>query len=104
MVKRVGQPDEAELRRRPEHDLLGEARQVHGADRGRGERLEREVAVGDGVERVGGRPVEAERLRRHVRGRSGTTCRRAPRRRAGTRSGAGARRRSGRGRAPSIST
>ena len=28
--------------------------------------LEREVAVGDAVERIGGRPVEAERLRRHL--------------------------------------
>ncbi len=55
--------DEAELRRRPQHDLLGEARQVHGADRGGGERLQDEVAVGDAVERVVGRLVEAERLR-----------------------------------------
>ena len=30
------------------------------------ERLEREVAVGDAVERIGGRPVEAERLGGHV--------------------------------------
>ena len=61
----VGEPHEAELRRRPQHDLLGEAREVHGADRGRGERLEHEIAVGDGIERVRGRPVEAERRRGH---------------------------------------
>ena len=57
----VGEPDEAELRRAPQHDLLGEARQVHGANRGGGKRLQREIAVRHGVERVGGRPVEAER-------------------------------------------
>ena len=72
----------------PEHDLLGEAREMHGADRGGGERLQREVAVGDGVERVRRRPVEAERRRRSRAGRSGRPCRRAPRRRAGTRSAA----------------
>ena len=44
--ERVRQPDEAELRRRPQHDLFGEAREMHGADRGRRERLQREVAVG----------------------------------------------------------
>ena len=31
VVKRVGERDEAELRRAPDHDLLGEARQMHGA-------------------------------------------------------------------------
>ena len=30
------------------------------------ERLEREVAIGDAVERIGGRPVEVKRLRGHV--------------------------------------
>ncbi len=35
-------------------------------DRGGRERLEREVAIGDAVERIGGRPVEAERLGGHV--------------------------------------
>ena len=52
------------MRGRPQHDLLGEARQMDGADRGRRQRLEDEVAIGDAVERIGGRPVEAERLRR----------------------------------------
>ena len=35
-------------------------------DRGRRERLEREVAVGDAVERIGGRPVEKKRLGGHL--------------------------------------
>ena len=56
--------------------------------------IEREIAVGDAVERIGGRPVEAERRRRSPRGRSGSWCRRARRRRAGIRSAARARRRS----------
>ena len=62
----VGKLDEAELRRRPDHQFFGEAGQVHGAERCRRQRLEDEVAIGDGVERIGGRPVEAKRLRRHV--------------------------------------
>ena len=100
----VGQLDEAELRRRPEHDLLGEARQVHGADRRRGQRLEHEVAVGDAVERVGGRPVEAERLGRLVpvdRERRAGQRRRAERAFVEPRARIGE---AGRGRAPSIST
>ena len=39
---------------------------MHGGDRRRGERLERKVAVGHGVERIGGGPREAERLCRHL--------------------------------------
>jgi hypothetical protein len=65
-VVNLSESDEAELRRRPDHDLLGEARQMHGADRRGRQRLEREVAVGHGIERIGGRPVEAERFRRHL--------------------------------------
>ena len=57
---------EADQRRRPHHDLLGEPRQMHGADRRRRQRLQHEIAVGDGVERIRRRPVEAERLRGHV--------------------------------------
>ena len=53
-------------RRGPDHDFLGQPRQMHRADRRSGERLHHEVAVGHGVERIRGRPVEAERLRRHV--------------------------------------
>ena len=39
---------------------------MHRCDRRGGKRLHDEVAVGDGVERIRRRPVEAERLRRHV--------------------------------------
>ena len=62
----VGKPHEAELRRHPDHDLLGQPREVHGRDRRRCQRLQGEVAVGDAVERIGGRPIEAQRFRRHV--------------------------------------
>ena len=48
------------------HDLLGQPRQVHRGDRRRRQEFQREVAVGHGVERVGRRPVEAERLGGHV--------------------------------------
>ena len=57
----VGELDEAELRRRPEHQLLGQAREVHHRDRGRRQELERRVARGDGVHAVAGGRVEAER-------------------------------------------
>ena len=71
--------DKAELRRGPHHDLLGEPRQMHGGDRRGSQRLEREVAIGHGVERIGRRPVEAKRLRRHVavdgEARAGERCR-----------------------------
>ena len=50
----------------PDHDLLGKARQMHGGDRGGGEGLQHEIAVGHRVERVRHRPVEAERLRGHL--------------------------------------
>src|SRR5215831_15496859 len=39
---------------------------MHRGDGGGGERLHNEVAVGDGIERIGHRRVEAQRLRRHV--------------------------------------
>ena len=45
---------------RPEDDLLGQPREMHG-DRGTGvEHVEHEVAVGDRVETVGGDGTEAE--------------------------------------------
>ena len=50
----------------PDDDLLGEARQVHGADRGGGQELQREIAVRHGVQRVRRRPVEAQRGRGHA--------------------------------------
>ena len=60
----VRQPHEAELGRGPDHQLFGEARQVHGADRRGREEFEREVAVGHRIEAVRRGAVEAERLRR----------------------------------------
>ena len=39
---------------------------MHGEDRAGRQRFEDEIAVGHGVERIGRRPVEAERLGRHL--------------------------------------
>ncbi len=57
--------DEAELVARPQDELLGEAREVHLADRARVGQVEQEVAVADGVHRVLAHRREAE-ARRHV--------------------------------------
>jgi hypothetical protein len=62
----VGELHQADQRRGPDHDLLGQPRQVHGCDGRGGQGLHDEVAIGHGVERIGRRPVETERLRRHV--------------------------------------
>ena len=53
--------------RAPDHDLLGNARQVHRRERGRGDELHDVVAVGHRVERIGHRAGEAQRLRRPAR-------------------------------------
>ena len=53
-------------RRGPDHDLLGEPRQMHRVIAAAASVSSDEVAVGYGVERIGHRPVEAERLRGHV--------------------------------------
>ena len=63
VVKASREPHEAELGRGPEHDLLGQAREVRRADRRRGDELQREILGADGVDRVAHRPVEAERRR-----------------------------------------
>ncbi len=63
----VGQGDEAERCRAPDHDLLRQARQVHRRERGRGDELHDVVAVGHRIERVGHRPLEAQRLGRLAR-------------------------------------
>ena len=63
--KRVRERDEAELRTRPEHQLLRKPREVHDDERRSGERLHHEVAVGDGVDGVSRRPVEAQQLGCH---------------------------------------
>ena len=62
----VGQSDKAKLGGGPDHQFLGKAAEVHGADAGGREEFEREVAVGDAVERVGGGAVEAQGAGRHV--------------------------------------
>ena len=65
----VGQLDEAELLARPQDDLGAQPREVRGARGGRAQEVQDEVAVGDGVQRVGGDPGEAELARRPSRGR-----------------------------------
>ena len=72
----LAEPGEAELRRRPEHELLADSGEVDEADGCRVEVVEREVAVGDRVERV------AELVR--GRGAAAGSSRRARRRRAGS--------------------
>ena len=62
----VGGLAEAELAARPDHDLRAEPRQVRRADRRRVHVVEREVAVGDGVDRVRRRAREAELVRRRL--------------------------------------
>ena len=57
---RVGQLAEADLRARPQHELGAEAREVGGAGGGRVQVVEREVAVGHRVDRVGQDVVKAE--------------------------------------------
>ena len=61
----VGQGDEAELRRRPENDLLAQARQVHARHAAGIQKVKQEIAVGDGIERVRDHAREAERFGRH---------------------------------------
>ena len=53
----LGERGEAELGRRPEDELLADPREMDEADRGGVEVVEREVAVGDGVERVAQLPL-----------------------------------------------
>ena len=62
----VREADEAELRRRPDDDLLGKPRQVHGADCRNRQEFQRKIAVGYGVDGVAGGLTEAKRLSRHV--------------------------------------
>ena len=62
----VGQLHETELGGGPDHQFLGETRQVGGADRGGRQKFEREVAVGHAVKAVGGGAVEAQGARGHL--------------------------------------
>ncbi len=63
--KRIRQRGESELRRNPEHDLLGEAGKMNGAYRGGAQGFEHEIAIGHAVERIRCRPVEPKRFRGH---------------------------------------
>ena len=56
----VGEVDEAEARTHPQDQFFRQARQMRHHQRGCGRKLDREVAVGDGVERVFAHRVEAE--------------------------------------------
>ena len=82
----LGQAGEAELGRRPEHELLADPREVGEEHRAGVEVVEREVAVGDGVDRV---PHRVGRRRQRQR-RAGERARPERRRR---RPGAAAKRR-----------
>ena len=62
----VREVDEAELGRRPQHELLGEPGQMGGRDRRRRAELEREVAIRHGVHAVRRRRPEAESLGERV--------------------------------------
>ncbi len=80
----LGQPRERELGARPQHELLADAREMREQHRDRVEVVEREVAVGDRVERVAHRV----RRRRQRQRRAGERTR-AERRRCGLRGGEG---------------
>ncbi len=58
----IRQRDEAKGRRAPDHDLLGQPRQVDHAERGGRQELHDVIAIRHGIERVGHRRVEAQRL------------------------------------------
>ena len=60
----VTQPHKAELRRRPDHQFLGKAAEMHGANAAGRQKLQREIAVTDRIKAVRRRPVKAQRLRR----------------------------------------
>ncbi len=70
------QPREAELGRRPEHELLADPREVREQHRRGVEVVEREVAVGDGVERVAHRVGRRRQRQRRARERAGAERRR----------------------------
>ena len=56
----VGEAHETEARARPEHELLGKARKMHHHQRCGGGKLDREVAIGYGVQRIFRHALEAE--------------------------------------------
>ncbi|MDF9904080.1 UNVERIFIED_ORG: hypothetical protein OKW15_002036 [Pseudomonas reinekei] len=58
----VGQVDELELRAGPQHQLLGEARQVHHRDAGGRAEFDGEIAIGDVIQRIAANRVETQQL------------------------------------------
>ena len=63
---RVGKRDKAEFGARPQHDLLGKARQVHGHDGAGVMQIEQEITVGNRIERVGDHARKAKFGSRHL--------------------------------------
>ncbi|MNV18981.1 hypothetical protein D3C71_1098220 [compost metagenome] len=58
----VGQVDELELRAGPQHQLFGEARQVHHRDTGGRAEFDGEIAIGDVIQRIAANRVETQQL------------------------------------------
>ena len=73
--KPVRKRHEPKLRGRPDHQLFGKTAQMHGRNAGDVEKLQGKVAITDAIQRIGTRPVKAQRIRSHVsvngKGRSG---------------------------------
>ena len=62
----IGERDEAERLRRPDHDFLCQPRQVQRALHCGCQIFDGEITVTDAVKRIGGGAVKAECLRRHI--------------------------------------
>ena len=62
----VGKRDKAKFGARPQHDLLGKTRQVHGHDGAGVMQIEQEITVGNRIERVGNHARKAKFGSRHL--------------------------------------
>jgi hypothetical protein len=80
----VGQIDEAEARRHPDHQLLGHARQVGHDQRAGGQEFDGEIAIRHGIQRVFADAVETQFPRHHfpIDGKAGAGQRRCAQRQA----------------------
>ena len=58
----IAELDKAKLRRDPQDDLFRQTRQVHRADARCRQGLQRKISGRDTVERIGRRPIKAQRL------------------------------------------
>ena len=76
----VRQCDQAHERRAPDHDLLGETRQMHRRDRRRRKSLKREIPVGHGIDRICHWRIKAQPFRSFtpVNGEGGSCKRHGP--------------------------